>query len=392
MNRNIRLRLRQATVAAMRFFESKHHLEEYAQYHGTSAELLRDTKLIPDTDFAVDTAPRYDIGGKTICVQISAGPTFCLYDESAGKQVRSIPKKGADPDKAAAAAEAFAAFKKKYTDYYKDRVLRLKKRNLSGAAVSPEIWKSVYLRDTAMRLAMAGIVWMDEAGQTFCVRSEGPVNVELQPYAPQGAVHIAHTLELPEASIAAWQRALSWESGNSDPDFTLIWEPAFHADTSSLPTAFSGIVITNEEWNAFVRNLRQRGMYVRSKYAEMDMDALPPGTSLPADSTVYLGNSVHLDHSPAGYDGVMLGKMELCENAGEREVNAVLTELCASVIRSAIASQEPELLRTEYLKAFYPGQIRWFIEMAISANSTACTAVLMNYQNEYFPDHEGERP
>ena len=380
------------TVAAMRFFESKYHLEEYAQYHGTSAELLRDTKLIPDTDFAVDAAPRYDIGGKTICVQVSAGPTFCLYDESAGKQVRSIPQKGADPDKAAAAAEAFAAFKKKYTDYYKNRALRLKKLNLSGAAVSPEIWKNVYWNDAAMRLAMAGIVWMDEAGQTFHVRSEGAVNAELQPYTPQGAVHIAHTLELPEASIAAWQQALSWESGGSNPDFTLIWEPAFHAGTSSLPMAFDGIVITNEEWNAFVRNLRQRGMYVRSKYAEMDLDALPPGTSLSADSTIYLGDSVHLDHSPAGYNRVMLGKMELCENAGEREVNAVLTEICASVIRSAIASRKPELLRTEYLKAFYPGQIRAFTEMAINANSTACAAVLMNCQNERISDQEGAMP
>lgn len=380
------------TVAAMRFFENKHHLEEYAQYHGTSAELLRDTKLVPITDFSVGTAPRYDIGGKTICVQISAGPTFCLYDESAGKQVRSIPKKGADPGKASAAAEAFAAFKKKYTDYYKNRALRLKKLNLSGASVSPEIWENVYLHDTAMQLAMANIVWMDEVRQTFCVQSEGAVDANLQPYTPQGAVHIAHTSELSEELIVAWQRALSWESGGSDPDFTLMWEPTFHADTSTLPMAFSGTVITNEEWNTFVRNLRQRGMYVRSKYAEMDLDALPPGTNLSADSTVYLGSSVHLDHSPVGYDGVMLGKMEICESAGKREVNAVLTEICASVIRSAISSQEPELLRTEFLKAFYLRQIRWFTEMAVNAKSTACAAVLMNYRNEHFPDYEGEMP
>ena len=203
---------------------------------------------------------------------------------------------------------------------------------------------------------------------------------------------LVNTSELPEALITAWQRALSRESSGSDPDFTLIWEPVFHADVSSLPMAFSGIIIANEEWNAFIRKLRQRGMYVRSKYAEMDLDALPPGTNLSADSTVYLGNSVHLDHSPAGYDGVMLGKMQLCENAGKREVNAVLTELCASVIRSAIVSQEPELLRTEFLKAFYPRQICWFAEMATNASSTACAAVLMNCQNERISDQEGAMP
>ena len=108
------------TPAAMRFLESKYKLETYARYHGASAELLRDTKLLPVPDFDVAQPPRYDLGGKTIVVQVTPGPAFALYDEGAGKQVRSMPKKGTDPDKVAAAAEAFAAYKKAYTEYYKN--------------------------------------------------------------------------------------------------------------------------------------------------------------------------------------------------------------------------------------------------------------------------------
>ena len=115
------------TPAAMRFLESKYKLEAYARYHGTSAELLRDTKLLPVPDFDAAQPSRYDLGGKTIAVQVMPGAAFALYDESAGKQVRSMPKRGTDPDKVAAAAEAFAAYKKAYTEYYKNRALRLQK-------------------------------------------------------------------------------------------------------------------------------------------------------------------------------------------------------------------------------------------------------------------------
>lgn len=378
------------TPAAMRFLESKYKLETYARYHGASAELLRDTKLLPIPGFDVAQPPRYDLGGKTIVVQVTPGPAFALYDESAGKQVRSMPKKGTDPDKAAAAAEAFAAYKKAYTEYYKNRALRLQKLNLSGAAVSPEIWETVYLRDSVMRQLIEKTVWIDEKENRFLVRRDAVVDVNGQPYAPAGCVHIAHVLELPEEEAAAWRHTLAEPDAELAPCFEGLWEPAIHWDAAELPELALGIQIANEEWNAFVKNLRRRGLYVRSKYAEMDLDALPAGVQMTDDSTVYLGSSLHLDHTSAGRMRTSLGKMEVCEGANAREVNAVLTELFAAIIRSAIADKDPEYLREAFLDGFCAEQVSYFLDLSIAKRAAACTAYLMEYRNRRFPGYTGE--
>ena len=378
------------TPAAMRFLESKYKLEAYARYHGASAELLRDTKLLPVPDFDAAQPPRYDLGGKTIAVQVTPGPAFALYDESAGKQVRSMPKRGTDPDKTAAAAEAFAAYKKAYTEYYKNRALRLQKLNLSGASVSPEIWEKVYLRDPVMRQLIGKTVWVDEKENRFLVRSDAVVDVNGQPYSPVGGVHIAHTLELSAEEAAAWRHTLAEHDAEIAPSFDGLWEPVFHRGAAELPELALGIQIANEEWNAFVKNLRRRGLYVRSKYAEMDLDALPAGVHITDDSTVYLGSSLHLDHTPAERMRTLLGKMEVCENANEREVNAVLTELFAAIIRSAITDQDPEYLREEFLSGFCAEQISYFLDLSIAKHAASCTAYLMDYRNRRFPGYTSE--
>lgn len=378
------------TPAAMRFLESKYKLETYARYHGASAELLRDTKLLPVPDFDVAQPPRYDLGGKTIVVQVTPGPAFALYDEGAGKQVRSMPKKGTDPDKVAAAAEAFAAYKKAYTEYYKNRALRLQKLNLSGASVSPEIWETVYLRDSAMRQLIEKTVWIDEKEHRFLVRSDAVVDVTGQLYSPVGCVHIAHTLELSAEEAAVWRHTLAEYDAEIAPSFEGLWEPVFHFDPTTMLTMLIPIQIGNEEWNAFVRNLRRRGLYVRSKYAEMDLDALPAGVQMTDDSTVYLGSSLHLDHTPAERMRTSLGKMEVCESANVREVNAVLTELFAAIVRSAITDKDPEYLRDEFLDGFCAEQISYFLDLSIAKRATDCTGYLMEYRNKRFPGYTSD--
>lgn len=139
-----------------------------------------------------------------------------------------------------------------------------------------------------------------------------------------------------------------------------------------------------------MKNLRRRGLYVRSKYAEMDLDALPAGVHITDDSTVYLGSSLHLDHTPAERMRTLLGKMEVCENANEREVNAVLTELFAAIIRSAITDQDPEYLREEFLSGFCAEQISYFLDLSIAKHAASCTAYLMDYRNRRFPGYTSE--
>ena len=270
---------------------------------------------------------------------------------------------------------------------------RIRKRtrlNLSGASVSPEIWEKVYLRDPVMRQLIGKTVWVDEKENRFLVRSDAVVDVNGQPYSPVGGVHIAHTLELSAEEAAAWRHTLAEHDAEIAPSFDGLWEPVFHRGAAELPELALGIQIANEEWNAFVKNLRRRGLYVRSKYAEMDLDALPAGVHITDDSTVYLGSSLHLDHTPAERMRTLLGKMEVCENANEREVNAVLTELFAAIIRSAITDQDPEYLREEFLSGFCAEQISYFLDLSIAKHAASCTAYLMDYRNRRFPGYTSE--
>ena len=139
-----------------------------------------------------------------------------------------------------------------------------------------------------------------------------------------------------------------------------------------------------------MRNLRRRGLYVRSKYAEMDLDALPAGVQVTDDSTVYLGSSLHLDHTSAGRMRTSLGKMEVCEGTNAREVNAVLTELFAAIIRSAITDKDPEYLRDEFLNGFCAEQISYFLDLSIVKRAASCTAYLIEYRNKRFPGYTSD--
>ena len=233
-------------------------------------------------------------------------------------------------------------------------------------------------------------MWIDEEENRFLVRSDAVVDVNGQPYSPAGCVHIAHVLELTAEESAAWRYMFAEQDAEIAPSFEGLWEPVFHWDAAELPELALDIQIANEEWNAFVKNLRRRGLYVRSKYAEMDLDALPAGVHITDDSTVYLGSSLHLDHTPAGTMRTLLGKMEVCEDANEREVNAVLTELFAAIIRSAITDQDPEYLRDEFLDGFCAEQISYFLDLSIAKCAASCTAYLMEYRNRRFPGYTSE--
>lgn len=71
-------------------------LDEYAEPRGADGETLRDTAL---AEFGLDESGKkvYDLGGNTIIVALAQDLTLSIFNGNAGKAVKSIPKKGADP-------------------------------------------------------------------------------------------------------------------------------------------------------------------------------------------------------------------------------------------------------------------------------------------------------
>ncbi len=107
-------------------------LDEYAKLRGTKADTLRDTVL---ADFGLDEKGEkvYDLGGNTITVTLALDLALRIFDENAGKAVKSIPQKGADPKKYEAAKADFAEIKKNVKKVVKARCDRLFQDFLSGA-------------------------------------------------------------------------------------------------------------------------------------------------------------------------------------------------------------------------------------------------------------------
>ena len=71
-------------------------LNEYAEPRGADGETLRDTAL---AEFGLDESGKkvYDLGGNTIIVALAQDLTLSIFNGNAGKAVKSIPKKRADP-------------------------------------------------------------------------------------------------------------------------------------------------------------------------------------------------------------------------------------------------------------------------------------------------------
>ena len=86
-------------------------LDKYARKRGLDTDVLRDSVM---ADFGLDKDGRktFDLGNTTVEVSVNKELKLNLYDTNAGKDVKSIPKRSADPDKYEKAKAEFADIKK----------------------------------------------------------------------------------------------------------------------------------------------------------------------------------------------------------------------------------------------------------------------------------------
>ena len=125
------------TKAAMR----NCNLEWYAQIRGTDAQTLRDTVL---TKLDLDPVGKkiYDLGGRKVQAALTEELTLALFDLTAGKAVKSMPKKDADPALHEAAKKDLALLKKEIKNLYKERSSLLFKQFLNGKTQKAETWRT----------------------------------------------------------------------------------------------------------------------------------------------------------------------------------------------------------------------------------------------------------
>ena len=209
------------SIEAMRHFESRKMLNWYALVHGTTEDALRDNTL---SDFGFDPEGRrvFDLGSKTVTATIGDDLKIALYDDGAGKVVKSIPKRGADPEKVETAKAELADMRKGIRTVVRQRKDLLFEDFLTGRERRVGAWKDAYLGNPVLRSVARLIVWQ-KGDVTFTVLGGSLVDASGSPIKlPAGGIKVAHPVEMKKADVDAW-RAYFATRGLKQP-FAQVWE------------------------------------------------------------------------------------------------------------------------------------------------------------------------
>ena len=227
------------TREAMLYADKAGVLGDYARMRGKSADVFRDT-VLSEFDLDENGQKIYDLGNKSVTVNLKDDLSLELYDNNAGKTVKSVPKRGADEEKYQAAAKDFSDLKKNIKKVIKNRTDNLFIDFQSRKGFVAEDWKIVYQNNPVLNRIGRLIVWQQD-GQAFTVSDKGCIRVTGETYEPNGSnIIIAHPMEMKEAEVTDWQRYFR-DNGLKQP-FIQMWEPVYDKGTVA-EDRYKGIMI-----------------------------------------------------------------------------------------------------------------------------------------------------
>lgn len=346
-------------------------LDTYAQLRGTDAETLRDTVL---AEFGLDEKGEkvYDLGGNTVTVALTRDLTLSLFDANAQKTVKSVPKKGTDPEKYEAAKADLSEMRKNVKKVVKARVDQLFQRFLSGAAKDGVAWQKSYLNNPVLRQVASLLVW-SQGGKTFTLRDGAAIDSGERPYTVSDEpVKVAHPMEMKAEDVAAWQRYFN-DYGIKQP-FAQVWEPVLRRETVRKDR-YSGIQLPAYRFKGkekhgitfqFDYSFGNLDLSFRECELELDMDKVVGRHSLDLDGLFTLGMFTFKTYS--------------------RQVNHIVALLDQWTILGRIMKDDASVIAM--LGSATLAQVMQYLNLAIENSKTNVTAELLNYKNERFPDFD----
>ena len=212
------------TRAAMLFMDKEGRLNEYAAMRGLSEGTLRDTVL---SDFGLDASgeKRYDLGDRQIVVRMGRDLKLELYDLETGKEVKSLPKRGANPQLYAVASSDLADLRKNLKKVAKAKTDALFQSWLGEDKMAARDWSLVYQGNNPLHRQIAELLVWTQRKSSFCVLAGQLFDVDGQAYslAPGEPVLLAHPREMQPREVAAWQE--HFKSRQLKQPFAQVWEP-----------------------------------------------------------------------------------------------------------------------------------------------------------------------
>ena len=354
-------------------WEGETLLTRYAQLRGVGTETLWDTVL---ADFGLDKDGKkvYDLEGNTVTVSLAQDLTLSIFDASAGKAVKSIPKKGAAPQKYEAAKADFAEMKKNAKKVAKARCDRLFQDFLSGAEYPAEKWQASYLGENPLLRQVASLLVWSQDGQTFTLRDGAAIDSGEQSYSISSKpIQVAHPMEMRPEDVAAWQRYFN-NHGIKQP-FAQVWEPVIRPETVK-EDRYNGIQIPAYRF----KGQEKHGISFDFQYGVSELEIGFSGCGLEYDPWGGAVGRHMLD-----LNGLLtLGKFTF--KTYSRQVNHIVSLLDKWTIYGRILKDDVSVVTM--LDSATLAQVMQYLNLAIDNGKVNVTAELLNYKNERFPDFD----
>lgn len=348
-------------------------LDYYASLRGTTAEEIRDTVLV---DFGLDEDGRKvcELGnGRSVEIWLNPDLSLGIFDLTANKIVKSIPKKGADPECYAEVNADFSDMKKNTKKIAKAKSDRLFRAFLDAEAFDAASWKRTYLKNPLLRQVASLLVWEQE-GVTFTILNREIIANDESPVTLTDApICLAHPMEMNKALVESWQKYFGGKGLKQM--FQQIWEPVFDPET--------------------VREDRYRGCTVpvltlsSQKKHGIGVDGLgaySEGFELWLTDCELEAEPSDRRYVPGVNDDFYytLGKFTFTKYT--RWTNHIVGWFDRYLIADKIKKDDVSVYNM--LPGFSLAQITEFLKLATENNCTNVTALLLDYKNQNFADFD----
>jgi hypothetical protein len=368
------------TREAMLLIEKWGLLDEYARIRNTTADVLRDTFL---TEFNLDAdgSKRYDLGNTVIAASLGSDLSVSLFNETTRKEVKSLPKRGADPEKHSAASTDLADLKKNIKKAVKSRVDQLKNGFVSGAESKTIDWKASYTNNYVLRRIASLLIWQwthKKDIRHFMMTIDGhfiDCNEQLIEIPDKGVIKVAHPVEFSSSELECWQNLLA-EKQIAQP-FVQMFEPICDLDPSVVVSQYEGIKLPM----FLLRGLAKEGIHNTGFMYDYEGSTLSFGGK--AISIYASSEGVYYTERGIPFDEIVeLKKVNI--NGTPRAVNHEIYALDKALIENRVRNGDIPAVQA-FSRAITAKTIQHLIDVSIQAEKMEVTAWLMNYKNDHFP-------
>lgn len=190
-------------------------LEHAAEELGITPDELAD-RIVPELGFASDGTRVFDYGTRRFTVRLTSTLELAVTTD-AGKAVKNLPApvKNDDPDRAAAAYDAYKTLKKQIKTTVSAQRARLESALSAQRCWNAQAWKKLFVANPIMHQFAISLIWgVYEGGvlkETFRYMEDGSFNIvdeEEYELPAEGSIGLVHPIELAEETLAAWRQQL----------------------------------------------------------------------------------------------------------------------------------------------------------------------------------------